>query len=137
MDNPFPTEWGFKKVPKLSCEHCIPERLNPRLSKNGVFGQPKSRPKGSGWFSIIFGFAFLAVLVYSIYFGLDLTKINPHRVFQGWLFLAGILLIGWGANRISTSVSPVVGQDTINFVMTIIAVTIALLTIVVSVTKTS
>jgi hypothetical protein len=86
-------------------------------------------PRGSGVFSVAAGICFVIVFVVSTI--TDLLTIDPYRVFQAWLMLAAVILGGWGADRIARGdKSWRIGQDTINFVIGITAVTFALLTLV-------
>lgn len=88
-----------------------------------------ARPKGSGVFAIAFGILF--AIVFATSFITDLRRIDRYVVFQAWLFIATVILVSWGANRVrSGDPGKTVGQDTINFVMGIIGATLALLALV-------
>jgi hypothetical protein len=89
------------------------------------------RPKGSGWFAAGAGVIFLVASVCS--FVWDLSKIPPYLLFKVWLLIAAAILLGWGIRRIMQGRDDwTVGQNTINFVVAILGLTIAILTIVVT-----
>jgi hypothetical protein len=90
------------------------------------------KPVGSGYFSVFCGCVFLAVLVGDITKLIDVTKLSPPLIIRIWFaFVTAVLLI-WGASRIATGNKgdKRIGQDTINFVVSIAAATIALLGLV-------
>lgn len=93
----------------------------------------KTKPVGSGLFSLAVGIAFLFLLVGS--FCSNLRKIDPYEIFQYWLFFASTILIIWGSVRIAkVHKEPPrweVGQSTLNFVVGIIAATAAIFALVV------
>ncbi len=92
------------------------------------------KPKGSGWFAAGAGSVFLVAFICS--FKWNLSKIPPYILFQAWLFVAAAILFRWGINRILKGRdSWTIGQPTINFVITIVGATIAILTIVVDTQK--
>lgn len=84
------------------------------------------RPKGSGYFALIFGVLFVGVLYAS--FAFDLRKLDPYTLFQAWLGFAAATLITWGGFRVMVGDKGwQVGQATINFVVGIIGAAIAIL----------
>jgi hypothetical protein len=86
-------------------------------------------PKGSGYFAALFGILFFLSFIASLL--LDIYKISPRYIFSIWLLLSSIVLFGWGFNRIKTGDDRrQVGQDTINFVLGFVAVTLAILSII-------
>ena len=90
------------------------------------------KPRGSGYFALTFGALFIVTFVISLC--VKLYELCPYYAFQAWLVFAAVILIVWGAVRIATGgPSKRVGQDTINFVVGIVGVTIALLTLVAAV----
>jgi hypothetical protein len=89
------------------------------------------KPKGSGWFAAGAGIVFLVASICS--FVWDLSKIPPYAVFKAWLVIATAILFGWGIRRIRTGRDDwTIGQSTINFVVAIIGLTIAILAIVIT-----
>src|ERR1700720_903029 len=90
----------------------------------------KPKPKGSGWFAAGTGVIFLVAFVCS--FVWDLSKIPPYLLFKVWLLIATAILLGWGIRRIQGRDDWAVGQPTINFVVAILGLTIAILAIVVT-----
>lgn len=88
------------------------------------------RPRGSGILASVFGALFVAALVAS--YVVDLRNLCPYTLFRLWLaFVAGTLL-WWGINRIVRGdQSYRVGQDTINFVVALVAASVAIFTLVV------
>ena len=90
------------------------------------------KPKGSGYFAAAFGALFAVTFIVSL--SVKLYRLCPYYAFQGWLVFAAVTLIVWGGVRIVTGeASRRVGQDTINFVVGIVGVTIALLALVAAV----
>ena len=88
-----------------------------------------SKPKGSGYFSAGFGFLFLIAFISSFFF--DLTSLSPYLIFQIWLIFAAMILLIWGLIRVKTGENKwKIGQPTLNFIVGIVGVTIALLAIV-------
>jgi hypothetical protein len=87
----------------------------------------KGRPAGSGYLALAAGIVFAAVFASS--FVWDLKTFDPHTLFQIWLLFAATVLLSWGGMRIRTGKGGDwrVGQPTLNFVVGLIAVTIALL----------
>ena len=90
-----------------------------------------SRPRGSGLFATTIGILFLVALGGS-FFGFELNKIPPVDILRVWFAFIAVVLIGWGLNRVlkTDDKSLTVGQDTINFVIGIVAATLALLELV-------
>lgn len=88
-----------------------------------------SKPRGSGGFALAFGIFFVILCVASIFF--NLREISPYLIFQVWLAFAGAVLLIWGFNRLKNGDNtPGIGQPTINFVVGLFGVTIALFTLV-------
>jgi len=86
------------------------------------------KPKGSGWFAAGTGAIFLITFIFLLFY--DPKDIDPRILFMGWLLFATVILLIWGINRIKKGRDDwTVGQSTINFVVGIIAATIAILTI--------
>ena len=84
------------------------------------------QPKGSGYFSLCFGFLFLGTFIISFIY--DFSTLNPYLIFQIWLLFTSIILLTWGVSRIKNGENNWhIGQPTINFTVGIIGVTIALL----------
>ena len=91
-----------------------------------------SRPRGSGLFAAAFGVLFLAAFIVSFFPGLHFDKIPPVDILRVWLVFIAAVLIGWGVNRVvkTDDKGLNVGQDTIAFVIGIVAATLALLELV-------
>lgn len=88
-----------------------------------------NRPKGSGALSLGAGLGFVAIFIWSLFE--DFSTVDPYVLFQAWLVIGGVIMIWWGAQRLAhADQNWRVGQDTINFVVGITAVTLALLTLV-------
>jgi len=85
------------------------------------------KPVGSGWFALAFGLLLVITLVAS--FVVDLTAVNPTFYVRAWLTFASLTLLSWGVSRIRTGArgDNRIGQETINFVVAIIAATVAIL----------
>jgi hypothetical protein len=82
-------------------------------------------PKGSGYFAASIGLVFLVVLAVSFFE--DLKNLPPDWLLRIWLLFAGVILVGWGANRIKNGrPSWVIGQETLNFVVAVVGATIAI-----------
>ena len=88
-----------------------------------------SKPKGSGYFATAIGAVLAFTFVMSFIF--NLKSISPYVLLQGWLLFAGVILLGWGINRVANSIDDwTVGQETINFVVAVVGATIAIFTLV-------
>jgi hypothetical protein len=95
----------------------------------------EQKPKGSGWFSVGVGALFVGVFICSLIW--DLSKIAPYTLFKVWVFIAASILLTWGVRRIKTGRNdPTIGQSTINFVIAIVGLTVAILAIVMDSGKT-
>jgi hypothetical protein len=112
--------------------------------------QEKKRKEhlASGLFSAICGVVFLAIFVIVVSFNLDPSKISPEVLFDVWMVIAAVILLGWGFRRIletakkkpewvETKVQPRVsmwipGQPTIIFVVTILGATFAIIALLVA-----
>ena len=87
------------------------------------------KPKGSGWFSIVFGLAFLLTFLGSSRY--DYTKIAPQDLFESWLLFIALVLIFWGIDRVKHGQNSLrIGQPTINFIVAIMGITFALLALI-------
>ena len=56
-------------------------------------------------------------------------SLSPLAILRIWCLCVGLILIGWGVDRVrnsKTKSDPMIGQDTINFVVAILAATFAL-----------
>ncbi|MDZ4709400.1 MAG: hypothetical protein SH818_13460 [Saprospiraceae bacterium] len=85
-----------------------------------------AKPKGSGFFATFCGVIFACAFVGSFF--IDVQQLTPERIMRTWFLFIAAILIGWGWNRIRTgSQEWTVGQDTINFVISLVGATIALL----------
>ena len=88
-----------------------------------------SKTKGSGWFSLCVGVAFIITLAISA--AHDLRTVDVYRAFQAWLFFAAAILVVWGAIRVKRGEDGwEIGQPTLNFVVGIIGATVALLALI-------
>ncbi len=98
--------------------------IRSRRSKRSM----SDRPKGSGYFSAAFGVLFFAAFLAS--FCVSIKAIPPVWILRTWLFFVAGILIGWGGNRVRTGrADNTVGQSTINFVIGLVAATMALLSL--------
>jgi hypothetical protein len=85
------------------------------------------KPKGSGVFSVVFGLLFVLAFLVSFWVD-DVTQLPPEWIVRVWMLFVATVLISWGANRIKTGTpGRTVGQETINFVVSLIGVTFALI----------
>jgi hypothetical protein len=102
--------------------------------------KPKeAKPIGSGIFSASFGVGFFVLLITSCWF--DLRRVDPYKIFQLWLFFAATILTVWGFVRIAKVLGTgsaatghsrlEIGQPTLNFVVGVIAATVAIFALVV------
>lgn len=88
-------------------------------------------PKGAGLFAIIFGIVFLSLFICSFIW--DLSSIPPYLLFKIWLIFAAIILIGWGVTRLIKLKSKWrISRPTIQFLISIIGITIAILTLIIA-----
>jgi hypothetical protein len=84
------------------------------------------KPTGSGYFALTSGVVFLGAFAGS--FAVSVKDLSPDSIARAWFLVVAAVLIWWGGNRIRTGRSDrTVGQDTINLVLGIVGVTIALL----------
>lgn len=103
--------------------------------------KPKEpKPFGSGVFALICGIIFVLVGLIIVLCGYDVSKLDPSTILNIWLFSGGVILIGWGVQRIRKWRTPKtrkltknwdVGQNTINFTMGFVAATIAILALLI------
>jgi hypothetical protein len=101
----------------------------PTIAKETERRMSEPKPTGSGWFSLVAGVIFLVVLLASAF--TNLREVCPYTLFQAWLLFSALTLIAWGVNRVRTGrPEATIGQNTINFVVGLIAATIALFTLV-------
>lgn len=102
----------------------MPDDSRKNLANNDY---PKF-PTGSGWFAAICGGPFGVTSFVPWCVGLTETS---HKVMMMiWFILAGAVLLIWGINRITTGQkSRIIGQDTINLVLTAIGATVGLLSL--------
>lgn len=85
-----------------------------------------AKPKGSGYFAAVCGLIFLCAFVGSFF--VDVQQLTPERILRTWFAFVAAILIWWGARRVQTgSQDCTVGQDTINFVVSIVGATVAIL----------
>ena len=91
----------------------------------------RNRPLGSGVFALVFGIIFLIGTFYVSFSNFKIaTSIEPEEILSVYLAISGLILLGWGINRIRYNDGRwIVGQNTINFVMALIATVIAILSI--------
>ncbi|GAB3374098.1 hypothetical protein GCM10027431_26370 [Lysobacter rhizosphaerae] len=93
-----------------------------------VKDQTGKKPKGSGYFAIVCGLLFLAAFISSLYFDNFVGGLTQERVMGAWFAAVSAILLWWGVIRVRTGRPDMtIGQDTINFVIGVISVTIALL----------
>jgi len=77
----------------------------------------------------IFWVLFLLAFILSFFY--DVRKFPPEAMLKAWLVFAGSILLIWGIVRIKNGRPEItIGQDTINFVVTIIGATLAILAII-------
>ena len=88
------------------------------------------KPIGSGYFALICGLLFFVALVASFF--VDRTTVDPYVAFQVWLVFAALILCIWGAVRVRTGNSKDyrIGQETLNFVVGVVAATFAILALI-------
>lgn len=87
------------------------------------------KPKGSGYFSLAVGIAFVAVLLASFF--VDLRAVSPQWFLRCWLGFASSIMLVWGARRIRKGRDDwTVGQETLNFVVGVVGATVAIFAIV-------
>jgi len=101
------------------------------FAEDAVRGTDK--PAGSGWFSLAIGAASILTVIVFWHLGKDVRSISPNYVLAGWLIFSGLMMGAWGIVRINSTNAKNdlrVGQDTINFCVAMIAVTFAILAIV-------
>ena len=96
--------------------------------------RPEStKPQGSGWFSLGVGVIFIMAAV--IYFVTPIT-FHAKDVLPAWLIVSGSILIGWGTSRVYNvrfkKNTVFVGQDTINMVTAILAITFTIAAIIIT-----
>jgi Protein of unknown function (DUF2442) len=97
----------------------------------GVAKEEKNKPIGSGLFSfgvglVLFIAAGLFILIIARTSLIVANKLTGVEVLVGWLILSGVILIGWGVNRIWYQHIVWIGQETINMVIGILAATFAI-----------
>jgi hypothetical protein len=91
------------------------------------------KPAGSGWFSLMIGTTSIIMVLAFWLCGKDVGSINPNYVIAAWMIFSGIVMSLWGIVRIISASAKTdlrVGQNTINFCVAIIAVTFAILALV-------
>jgi hypothetical protein len=92
----------------------------------------ENRPVGSGYFAATWGGLFLLAAIASLSDSVVhwARGLSPLAILRGWCVCAGVVLIAWGVGRITSAKADqdnkTVGQDTINFVVAILAATFAL-----------
>lgn len=88
---------------------------------------PKSR--GSGGFSILIGIGFISLMWKPC--GIDLVQFDRSTVITIWYGFAALILLFWGIQRVlkPDAQSPFISQKTFNFVVTIVGVTLALISL--------
>jgi hypothetical protein len=88
------------------------------------------KPIGSGYFATVWGglFVLVALATLSKGFVTWASGLTPTAIMRIWCLCVGAILITWGINRIKKGdkTDKKIGQDTITFVMTILAATFAL-----------
>lgn len=85
-----------------------------------------NKPTGSGYFAIVSGSILASACVSSFF--LDISAITGEMIVRIWLASASIILLYWGFNRVNTGVSnKTIGQDTINLVIAVAGVTVAIM----------
>lgn len=98
--------------------------------KTFATSENRPNPKGSGYFSLFFSIIFLFAFIGSFVY--DFTVLNSYLVFQTWLIFTATILFIWGFSRVKgVNNDWKIGQPTINFVVGMIGVTIALLRLLV------
>jgi len=90
-------------------------------------------PTGSGYFAAGCGLIFAILGVVAASSSADVLKKLPVQwVLGGWLLFIAVCLIAWGVTRVITGTkSAIIGQITINFVVTIAGVTVAILALII------
>jgi hypothetical protein len=95
--------------------------------------RPEStKPQGSGWFSL--GVGVILIIAAAMYFVTPITFL-AEDVLPAWLIVSGLIMIVWGANRLYNvffkTNTILVGQDTINMVTAILAITFTIAAIII------
>src|SRR5262247_3873386 len=85
------------------------------------------KPRGSGLFAVAIGAILAGGFLVSL--RIKIEDIEPQRILQTWLVFASLILIGWGIGRMSSTSnrSFAVGQDTMNWAVSILAATFVVL----------
>jgi hypothetical protein len=85
------------------------------------------KPAGSGYFAVFCGLLFIVALV--VLRRISIESFDPEVILQVWLAFMALLLISWGLNRAMTTANRrwIVGQDTINWLVGILAATFVLM----------
>jgi hypothetical protein len=80
--------------------------------------------------ALVAGLLFLAALVTSFF--VKLTSLDAYMLLQVTKGFAALILVGWGLTRLITGNRQDyrVGQDTLNFVVAVVAATVALMALV-------
>ncbi len=108
---------------------------NPGSDKpiNWFIGRPTTKPAGSGWFSLLIGVLFLACVLIFVVWRIDPESFTGGQLLAAWTTFAGLILVAWGARRILATAKkndPTIGQNTINLVVGILAVTFTIWSII-------
>ncbi|WP_299215080.1 hypothetical protein [uncultured Aquimarina sp.] len=91
------------------------------------------RPLGSGVFALVIGFLFIIATVYISIADFKVSDLKPEELLNAYLIFSGLILMGWGINRVLYNDGRwIIAQNTLNFILAIIATAIAILSILVS-----
>lgn len=108
----------------------------------------RKQPLASGWLSTIVGIAFLVTFVILRVSSWDPSTLSPEVLLQVWTIVAAVILLVWGINRILQKAENkprwipkklrnglpwTPGQPTINFVVTFVGATFAIIAILLAV----
>jgi hypothetical protein len=87
----------------------------------------RTKSRGSGVFAALVGLLFVGALWNPR--GIDFVNLNPIHLIRVWFGFAALILLTWGIYRAirPDAETPLVGQDTLNFVVAIIGATFAIL----------
>jgi hypothetical protein len=112
--------------------------------------EQRKQQLASGWLSTIVGIAFLVTFVILRASSWDPSTLSPEVLLQVWTMVAAVILLVWGINRIlqktekdnkpkwipdklKNRLPGTPGQPTINFVVTIVGATFAIIAILLTV----
>jgi hypothetical protein len=90
-----------------------------------------SKPVGSGYFAAVAGLVFFVAATATLFAAVVTwaRSLDAVDVLRAWCLFAGAILLAWGINRIVTGDKQDhrIGQDTMNFVVAVVAATFGLM----------